>query len=392
MSLLPSLPLAGLLLAATSSFAGASTAYPQEKPQDFVFVRPANKAIRLTVKETHDLLLESLTTQFGDQAPVAATVAMRLRTRMETALGEETLALDAMPLGYRRRYLATQGEIQVIDPASVNPVDDTWNGVELKLESPMLNSSVAFIPAASQPGGYGRHYDTRAMREVFLPKLSAPTDWSSFLPPSTEAGGPSRAALGDSWPIDIRLMESLVAPVGYMGWRTEKPEDRKKEDESKQQVLRAFSSGVGGNLQWGFQGEVTGEATARLQTVGVDPDNGRFAQIEIKFDIGLRSQRDSFDSSRRFEGDGEMEVEMLGGELEMRLKGVALINWGLDLDRPFSGLVNAEESVAMTVRVLPNAGEVVSQTISMRGALVNGLTFREMPLAPAKRVVVPVGK
>ncbi|MFT7078269.1 MAG: hypothetical protein ACJA0P_004296, partial [Planctomycetota bacterium] len=95
---------------------------------------------------------------------------------------------------------------------------------------------------------------------------------------------------------------------------------------------------------------------------------------------------------RRLDDEGELDVDILGSDLEVRIKGIAVLNWGLDSGRPFSGLVNAEETVSMTVRVLPESGDVVSQTMVMKGNLLNGLTFKELPLSPVKRTIVLDGK
>ncbi|QDV07555.1 hypothetical protein Poly30_30810 [Planctomycetes bacterium Poly30] len=380
--------LPGLLLLVAAPLSGGSSGALQEKPQEFFYRRPIQKALGVTVKETHDLLLMSLTTQFGEADPVPSTVAMRLRTRMDSAMAEEAVDTGEGPGAMRRRYLAHEGEIQVIDPGSVDEVAGTWNGVTIALKSPLEGTSVAFVPADAQPGGFGRHFDALALRESALPKLSAPTDWSRYLKPA-DADGKHMIALGDQWTLDIALLEPLLAPAGFLGWRTEKPKEGEEKRESDQQILRAFTSGVGGNLQLGFDGEVSGTAEARLQTVGVDPDNGRYGQIQIDFDLTFRADREDFVDARRLEEDGEMDVEVLGGELEVGVKGVAFVNWGLALGRPFSCLVTGEESVVMTVRVLPpDSQNVVSQAMSMKGGLAHGLTFKELDLQPVKRTVV----
>ncbi|MFT6833407.1 MAG: hypothetical protein ACJAZN_003591 [Planctomycetota bacterium] len=389
---------APLTLAATQPIEGPAsvgqpaTAAIQDKPIEFVFQRPVQRALGITVKETHDLLLTSLTTQFGEREPTASTVAMRLRTRLDVALAEEYADAGPGPDALRRLYLDAVGEIQVIDPASVDDVAGTWNGVGIALKSPLKDVSVAFVPAEGQPDGHGRHFDGAALRESALPKLAVPTDWSQYLPPVKESGGPHVATLGDRWSLDAALLEPFLAPAGFMGWRTEKPKDGASPAESEGQILRAFATGVGGNLQQAFDGKVTGTAEARLLTVGVDPDNGRFGQIEIRFELGLRADPDAFVASRRLDDEGELDVDILGSDLEVRIKGIAVLNWGLDSGRPFSGLVNAEETVSMTVRVLPESGDVVSQTMVMKGNLLNGLTFKELPLSPVKRTIVLDGK
>lgn len=376
---------APLLLGSSLAIAGTVT---QEKPQEFRYERPVGKALGVTVKETHDLLLTSLTTQFGEAEPVASPVAMRLRTKLESALAEEVADIGPGPRAIRRRYLTHAGEIQIVDPASVDEAAGTWNGVGIDLKSPMEGASVAFVPADGQPDGYGRHFDTVALRETALPKLAVPTDWSSFLPPAAPDGS-RQIALGDEWDLDIAALESVVAPAGFLGWRVEKAKDGEAQPESSQQILRSFASGVGGNLQLAFDGEVQGSAKAKLQTVGVDPDHGRYGMIVVEFDLLFSADREEFVDSRRLAEDGELDVEVLGGDLELTLKGVASVYWSLDSARPFNASVNAEEVVKMTVRVLPpNRNDIVTQSMSMTGTLLNALNLKEVPLSPAERTIV----
>jgi hypothetical protein len=382
------------LSSATLMVAAQPTADPiapaQGNTQEFVFVRPTAQALGVVVKETHDLTLQSLTSQFGEEAPQSVEVAMRLRTRLDAALAEEVIDAGAGANALRRRYLSLEGEIQVVDPGSVNEEEGTWDGVGLPLQSPFEGLSVVFQPAASQPDGHGRHFDGRALRESALPSLAVPTDWSTFLPPSTDSSGVRKITLGDTWKVDPARLEPLLAPSGFLGWRTVKKDKKEggQQPESSTQVLRAFASGVGGNLHLAFDGELEGEATAKLVTVGVDPDHGRYGEFNVEFSINLAANRNQFVQSRRIEGEGELDVDVVGGDLTVRLAGAAVIKWGIDTGRPFAALVAADEDVMMTVRVQPETGDAVSQTIQMQGSVANGLTFRERPLAPIKRTVV----
>ncbi len=383
-------------LLASASPTSISVAVPssQDRAQEFVFVRPTTMALGVVVKETHDLTLKSLSTQFGEAPPKALEVAMRLRTRLDAALAEEVIDIGAGVNALRRRYLSLAGEIQVLDPASIDEAAGTSDGVGLPLKSPLEGLSVVFQPAASQPDGHGRHFDGRALRESALPSLAVPTDWSTFLPPTDDPSGVRRLVLGETWSLDPALLEPLLAPSGFLGWRTEKknPGEGAPEPESNSQVVRAFASGVGGNLHLAFDGELEGEATVKLVTVGVDPDHGRFGELNIQFVLNLQANRSEFIRSRRFEEEGELDVEVVGGDLSVRLAGTGVIKWGLDLGRPFAALVAADEDVTMTVKVRPESGELVSQTIQMEGAVANGLKFRERAMAPIKRTVVEIGK
>ena len=382
------------LITLSSALLVSSAAPTQDKPQEFVFVRPTAQALSIVVKETHDLTLQSLSTQFADRPARAADVAMRLRTRLDAAIAEEVVDVGAGVNALRRRYIALEGEVQVIDPASVDEAAGTWEGVGLALQSPMQGMSVVFQPAPSQPDGYGRHFDGLALRESALPSLATPTDWSTFLPPTQDASGVRQITLGQTWSLDPALLEPLVAPSGFLGWRTEKqdPKEGKKQPESDTQVLRAFASGVGGNLHLAFDGEVEGEVNAKLVTVGVDADHGRYGEISIPFVLNMRADRNKFARTRRMAGEAEVDMEIVGGELTLRLEGLATIKWGLDLGRPFAALISAQEDVTMSISVRPESGDLVNQVIQMQGAIANGLTFRERPLAPIKRTIVEPAK
>ncbi len=341
------------------------------------FERPERLGLSVITNETHDLVLQSLTTQFGDADPIEQPTAMRLRTRTQVAAVDE---VDG-PTRLRRRFLDAEGTIQVMDPAAVDEAAGTWQGVEFSLKSPFPGVSVAFTPVPGQPGGFGRHYDSTALRESLLPRLATPTDWSTLLPAVDSDGAPRALELGDTWELPIASLEPLLAPSGFMGWRA-------AEEGADEQVLRAFASGVGGNLHLAFDGDAEGDVTARLETVGVEGDDGRYAEIRVKFDIAMRGDRDEFVDDRRMESEGELDVDVIGALLVIGLEGEATIRWSLELDRPLRAIVAARESVEMTVRVLPENGQVVTQTIAMRGSLANSVKVSNVPLAPSKREAV----
>lgn len=370
---LTALPLASLSNA-TESGASAGTALR--------FDRPAKAGLAVTTSETHDLVLQSLTTQFGEEDAVEQPTSMRLRSRADVAVIDEAADAGAV----RRRYVAGEATLQIMDPSAVNEEEGTWQGFEIKLGTPVQDLSVVFVPAEAQPEGFGRHFDATPLRETVLPQLSAPADWGAFLPKAAADGERAELELGDEWKLDPMALEPILAPSGFMGWRPG------EEAVSDPQILRAFTSGVGGNLQLAFDGTVTGTASARLDTVGVDPDVGRYADITLKFDLAMRADRDAFVDDRRMESEGEMDVEMLGAQLSVALEGEGSIRWSLEQQRPVGGIVAARENVTMTVRVMPQSGDqqgqVVSQTIHMKGSIVNNLKCRTVALSPVKRTIV----
>jgi len=370
-------PLAGALAALV---AGAALQTPQEPQQEtqartheFRFEPPVGMALATTVTESHDLLLVELETRRGDEAPRDADAALRLRSRADVLFADER---DGETGRIRRRYVDIAGSIQLVDPESFNEETGEWNGSEFKITSRLAGISVAFQPAENQPGGFGRHFDAKALREPILPLLAPPVDWSTFFPPKGE-DGVARGALGDSWSLAPELLQPLLAPTGFLGWRGGEGADP--------QILRAHASGVGGNLHLGFEGGATGTATATIKQIGGDPSLGRYAEIELAYDIVVQADRTDFADEQRLEREGDEGIEMLGATLRVHLKGGATIRWAFELGRPTAVFVAADESVTMSVRVLPPDGEAVEQSMRMVGALVNGLKFREMPLAPVTR-------
>ena len=386
--------LASALLAAPGPRPTPSTLIAQDKPQEFIFVRPTRTAMGIVINETHDLTMLSLSTQIGENPPVTSEGGSTgMRTRIDASIAEEIVDVGAEVNGLRRRYVALEGRVQLVDVSTINEEDETFQGLDFELRSPLEGSSVVFQPAASQPDGFGRHFDGVALRESALPSLAAPSDWSNLLPPAAKESEAVMITLGDSWALDPMSLEPLLAPTGALGWRRKKEEREEAQDPtSDAQVLRAFASGVGGNLHLAFDGEVTGEVSARLVTVGVDPDHGRFGEISISFTLEFTADRQEFLNSRRLGDGGELDIDVVGGELFVRMNGQATVRWGLDLGRPLSVLTVAEEEVRMAVSIRPPSGELASQTIVMKGAVQSGLTFRDRPLVPIKRAVVEPGK
>ncbi|MEM1453225.1 MAG: hypothetical protein AAF726_24720 [Planctomycetota bacterium] len=334
---------------------------------------PTDQALAMTTTEAHDLNLTELLLKRGDGEPIQQRAALQLRTRADALIADEREPATGR---LRRRFLDVAGVVQLVDPTSINEETGEWNGAEFKLTSPSVGVSVAFHPAKGQPDGYGRHFDGKALREPLLPRLAVPFDWSALLPPPGENGAAS-LELGESFTIRPEVLEPLVAPTGFLPWRGGKRADP--------QILRAHASGLGGNLQIGFDGKVSGTVEGRLSEIGGDPDAGRYADLTYTFTIELEADRTDFVDERRLEREGDLETR--GAVLRAKLEGTCVVRWGLDGGLPVSASLGADETVQMSVRVQPPGGEQAEQTMRMKGRLLNGIRFRTMPLSPPQRSV-----
>lgn len=343
---------------------------------ELAFKRPADQALRTAVKESHELNLVSLTTQFDGGDPVPQPTAMRMQTLFEGQMGDE---LDAERGWLRRHYLTLEGEVQIVNPNTVAGEDGVANGVTMPLTSNLDSVSVAFVPTENQRDGWGRHYDGVPYRESFLPRVSVPVDWGQYLP-MDESGAPRAVKLGETWTLDRALLESLLAPLGQVPWMGDKDADR--------QIMRALGAGVGGNLHLAFSGEGKGDVTGRLMSVGGDPSGGRAAEIELRFDVSLKADRAGFLQRHGVEGEDLAELKTVGGDLVVGLVGGATIVWDLDAGRPRTVRIVADETVQMGVSVTEPGGRLVRQDMEMRGGLVSTMTLELRPKTTPKRTEV----
>ncbi|MEM6672827.1 MAG: hypothetical protein AAF726_08270 [Planctomycetota bacterium] len=346
---------------------------------------PTDRALSLAVTETHDLTLRTLSTRVGDAEPVEGSDSFRLRTRVDTVFADEHADTDGSPI--RRRYLDAAATLTVSPPlVEGEEAPDESRRRDYALMSPFRDVSVVYVPADGQPEGFGRHYDARSLPEPLLPKLSAPFDWAALLPPARPDGTRS-AGIGDSWTIPPEALESLIAGGGFLNWRSPKPKKGEEEPPQKDERLqRVFSTGVGGNLYVGFDGRVTGSADASLAQVGQDGDVS-WAEIVIAFDVRLLADRSDFVDDKRLESLGEDDVEMLGANLGVALRGTATLRWDLTAHRPSEATVEAAETIAMNVRLSPPGGAYFEQAMGMEGRLQSRLSFDVIPATPVRRTV-----
>jgi len=337
------------------------------------FDPPVGASIVTTTTETHDLLLEELLTRRGAGPAGSSDVALRLRSRFETTIAEGYREESGR---LRRRYLGLEGRLELVDPASVDETTGEWRGDTLAVTSPFEQVSVTFQPAAGHPDGFGRHYDGRALREQFLPTLDAPFDCGRVL--AVPAGQAAREArVGDRWDLPPAVLQPLLSPTGFLAWRGDKDAD--------EQILRAFDCGVAGNHYLGFDGRVEGAVTARVKALGGETPEARFAEVELEFDVTLRSDRSSFIQENRIDVEAEEGIQTLGARLSTRVKGGAVVRWSLTDHQPLGAVVLCDEVVELSVQILPPDGVLVEQSIRMTGGLANRLAFREATQLPPQR-------
>ncbi len=337
-----------------------------QEPVELRFSPPSGAALAISATETHDLLLESLVTRRGAEAPAEAGIQLRLRSRLETVVAD---GFNEEAGRRRRRYLGLEGRLELVDPRSINEETGEWSGQIVELTSPFDGVSVAFQPLPGSVDGFGRHYDGRALREAFLPTLEAPFDWGRFL--GSAAGREARSvSLGDRWSLPPEVLEPLLAPSGFLLWRGEEGAD--------EQILRAFQSGVAGNLYLGFDGSVEGTVEASVKAIGGDSPESQFVEMEFKFDVTMRSDRTEFIKENRLEAEAQERVQTLSAQLAVQAKGGATLRWSVADQQPVGAMVLCDEVVELAVQILPPESEPVEQRIRMVGGLANRLEFREV--------------
>jgi len=355
-------------------FSAAPLLAPQESGAlELRFEPPAGASLAIAATETHDLLMESLLTRRGEQEPASAQIELRLRSKLETVIAD---GFREEAGRFRRRYMDLAGRLDLIDPASFVEATGEWSGQSIELSSPFESVSVAFQPVPGRPGLFGRHYDGRALKESFLPTLEAPFDWGRLL-----ALGPDQAAkavqLGDRWSLPVEVLQPLVTPSGFLSWRGDESAD--------EQILRAFQSGVAGNTYIGFDGNAAGKVNAEVKAIGGDTPQSRYVELELEFDVTLRSDRSGFISENRIDVEAVEQVQTLGAQLAVNLKGGARVRWSIAENRPLGATVLCDEIVELAVQILPPESEPVEQSIRMVGGLANRLEFRQVDVVPPPR-------
>lgn len=326
------------------------------------FDRGTELALEVEHVERHSLELDRLALIKGEDEPILSETSMHLWTASR-AFGIEEI--DPVTGLLRRQYGSTEGVLQVGQIAE----GEETRGPEMLLVSALDGVGVAYAPREDAPGGYARHFDTvDAAEESLLPGLAAPRDWGKLLP-RDRSGAPRSVEPGEAWEIRPEDLEAVFAPLGdtvLVGGEGGEP-----------RMLRAYDTGLGGNLHAGFGGDVGGKASARIVEEGADGEFGRY--VDVRVDFTLRLSADRTDASQQVRAGQDTEdygLDMLGSGLEQVIEGQSTIRWSLDTNAPVRILTEAEEGTRVTVRLLEPGGTVAQQELDMSGELSLTTRFR----------------
>jgi len=142
-------------------------------------------------------------------------------------------------------------------------------------------------------------------------------------------------------------------------------------------MLRAYETGLGGNLHAGFSGDVAGKASARIVEEGASAEFGRYVDVRIDFTLRLSADRTAASQRTRPGRDTEdYGLDMLGSGLEQVLEGQSIVRWSVDANAPARILTEAEEGTRVSVRLLEPGGTVAQQELDMSGELSLTTRFR----------------
>ena len=358
----------GVLL---TGFAAAFGAVSVERDVVLRFERPTELAVEITHTEVHSLELDRLALIKAEGEPVLSEASMHLWT---AARSIGLVEIDPVTGLLRRQYGASGAGLQVgqiVDGAEAR-------GPEMLLKSALDGVGVAFVPREGAPEGYARHFDTiEAARENLLPGLAAPRDWGRILP-RDGTGAPRPVALGEAWEIRPEDLETVLAPLGntvLLG-----------DEGGEPRMLRAYETGLGGNLHAGFAGDVSGEASGKVIAEGASSELGRYVDVRIDFTVRLSADRTATSQRTRPGRDTEdYGVDMLGSGLEQVFEGNSVVRWSLDSNRPTSIVTEAEEGTRVTVRLLEPGGAVAQQELDMSGTMTLRTGFSAKPRVGSAR-------
>ena len=326
------------------------------------FDRGAELALEVEHVERHSLELDRLALIKGEGEPILSETSMHLWTASRSLGIEE---IDPVTGLLRRQYGATEGVLQVGQIAE----GEETRGPEMVLASALDGVGVAYVPRAGAPDGFARHFDTiEAVEEELLPGLAPPRDWGKLLP-RDQSGAPRSVEPGEAWdvrPEDLEAVLSLLGDTLLVGGEGGEP-----------RMLRAYETGLGGNLHAGFSGDVAGKASARIVEEGASAEFGRYVDVRIDFTLRLSADRTAASQRTRPGRDTEdYGLDMLGSGLEQVLEGQSIVRWSVDANAPARILTEAEEGTRVTVRLLEPGGTVAQQELDMSGELSLTTRFR----------------
>ena len=290
-----------------------------------------------------------MTTQIGERDPSEVGLRLIARGAESVRYVEHVLAVGATGIeDLRRTYLEATASLAMHDPTAEVGAPPLG---KVTLRSDLAGVSVREVRAPN--GKVGRHYDgPREAREALLAHVRSALDLRPLLP-TTEV------TLGDQWTVPPGALVALFAPTGELGWRS-------AEENADPQLVRSFQQGLGGNLQLGFAGMVTGEAQGQLFEV-VIAGGERRATLRFTFDVTLASDGTEFARRRALDNERDQGVQVVAATALLRLKGTAEVVWSVEGRRALGATADAEERVSLSIRVQPEDGELARQTVEFDG-------------------------
>jgi hypothetical protein len=349
----------GLVASIVLAALAASTSNAQERTVTLQSASEVGRRIETMWSATHELSVVRLVTEIGEREPSAAELGLLARGRESVTLVDEVRAEDAVgPRDFHRRYAAATAELTMHDKTAPPGADQLSR---VTFESDLVGAGVRHVRAAD--GTIGRHYDGREARESLLAHVGGPLDFAALLPKH-------ELALGAEWPVEPMALRVLFAPAGELGWRA-------PVEGADPQLARSFAQGLGGNLQIGFAGVVSGKATGQLFELAVS-GNERLAILRYTFDVTLAGDGTAFARRRALDNERDQGVDILAATSLHRLHGTAELRWSVEGKRPLDARVTAEEQVSLSVLAQPEDGERARQTVEFAGKCTAELAVKPM--------------
>lgn len=336
---------------------------PPEKTQEKIsltFAVPDGTVLRKEWSTEHTLVMTGLTRGTADVTARRTDLSVALSTRQRVALVDEYRRVSGgRPLELRRTYESAE-----LSASQTYRVEEPPPPIEVTLKSAFSGHSVVFTWVEEEQG-YGRYYDARELKEVWLPDLAEDTDLRCLLP-----AGP--VTVGEGWSVPAAALGDLLAHGGDLHM-----EAGEVQGQAARMLVRTLGVGVGGALQQAFGGQSTGEARVRLEAV-LD-DDGPVARLAVELD-DLRYLADiseyADEHSMRVEVEGGLE--RTSGRLALDLSGKGTLLWDLAAQRARSFELTADERVSL--RVVLQADE---QTGAYEDAMVlSGILRLRVQVAP----------
>lgn len=348
--------------ASVALFAVAASAQGPQRAHELRYTERAGERVEVAWSASHELAVQRLVTQIGAREPSELAVRFLARGHETLTFVDEALRLAADgPDDFRREYLAGAADLEMREPSA--PADAAPLS-RVEFVSELADASVRHQRAAD--GAWGRHYDRREAREALLANVRGPLAWGALLPAAP-------VALGAEWSVAPEALAVLLAPTGELGWSA-------PGEQADPQLVRSFLQGLGGNLGAGFDGAVTGTVTGQLfavEVVGADQQ----AVLRFTFEVTLTADNTALARRRALDLERDQGVQVEEATAVHRLRGTADVRWRLQGGRPLGARVTADEEVALSILVRPEAGEAARQTVEFKGACSFELTTRVLAAA-----------